>query len=67
MTKTEAKRQAHKESHMYRQGSGWVVSTWSDTMRLNVVSSELAYLAARNKLSDWRKYRTHLLLVGGAL
>lgn len=62
MTKTEAKRQAHKESHMYRQGSGWIVSTWSPARRCNVLTQELPYQSARYRLSDFRSRRADELM-----
>lgn len=67
-SRTAAKRQAHQESHMYRQGSGWIVSTWSDEHRCNVIDQEAPWPVARQALADWRRSRTAELLgeMGGA-
>jgi len=62
LSRTAAKRRAHKESHMYRQGAGWIVSTWSDHDGLNVLSEELPFFVARQGLADWRRERTAELL-----
>ena len=40
---------------MYRQGGGWIVSTWSDHDGLNVLSEELPFFVARQGLADWRR------------
>jgi len=45
MSKTAAKRQAHKESSIYRQGSGWIISTWDDAFGCNTLSNELSTAA----------------------
>lgn len=54
ISKTAAKRQAHQESSMYRQGGGWIVSTWSDSYRLNILSNKLPHGVAARQLADWR-------------
>lgn len=61
MSKTAAKRQAHQESHMYRQGSGWIVSTWDDSIKCNRVSGEVSYWTARHGLAEWRRWRANQL------
>lgn len=56
-SRSAAKRQAHRESHMYRQGSRWVVSTWDYKARCNRVTEEREWSHARQSLADWRKRR----------
>jgi hypothetical protein len=57
ISRTAAKRQAHSESHMYRQGSAWIVSTWSDAYQCNELARELPWPVARQRLADWRRDR----------
>jgi len=39
----------HK-STMYRQGSGWIVSSWSDRYQAYELSGELTYWSARARV-----------------
>lgn len=55
LSKTAAKRRAHDESHMYRQGGGWITSTWSDHYGCNELSDETPYFVARSWLAEWRR------------
>ena len=61
ISRTAAKRQAHQESSMYRQGSGWIVSLWSDSHRLNITTGELPFAQAKAGLATWRRERTEAL------
>lgn len=61
-SKTAAKRQAHRESSIYRQGSGWIVSTFDPAI---VTSNELTHSVAKTFLADWRRDRA-VALMGGA-
>ena len=36
-----------KKTTMYKQGSGWIVSSWSDRYQAYVLSGEMSYWAAR--------------------
>ena len=62
MSKTAAKRQAHKESSIYRQGSGWIISTWDDAFGCNTLSNELSHSREARGLADWRIERANFLL-----
>lgn len=62
ISKTAAKAQAHRESHMYRQGSGCIVSTWDDGYGCNVTSALLPYHVARRAVAEYRRTRTAQLL-----
>ena len=65
MSKTAAEKQAKSESSMYRQGSGWIVSTWDESVRCNQLSPEMPHSNARTVLSDWRTRRAeHLIELG---
>lgn len=64
ISKTAAKAQARRESHMYRQGAGYVVSVWDDFYGCRTTSEGFSYQAARHALAAWRRGRA-LLLVGG--
>lgn len=61
MSKTAAHQQAVRESSMYRQGSGWIVSTWSDHARCHIVTGELSYHNARTWLTYYREQRAEQL------
>lgn len=61
-SRTAAKRQAHQESSMYRQGSGWIVSTWDDGVSCHRVTGELPYRIASTRLAEWRRDRKLQLL-----
>ncbi len=61
-TITSATKQAHDESHMYRQGDGWIVSTWDEDMRLNYLSGEDPWDQARTHLTEWCQDRVVELL-----
>lgn len=61
LSKSAAKAQAHRESHMYRQGNGYIVSTWDDGYGCSVVSHEMPHSNARTALADWRVRRTRVL------
>jgi hypothetical protein len=65
VSRTAARRQAHSESHMFRHRPNWIVSTWSDEYRSNVLSRAMPYLDARQALADWRRSRTLELLGEG--
>ena len=67
LSRTAAKRQAHRESCMYRQGSGWIVSIWDPTVRCNRVTGEMAYFSARHDLAAWRRRRAQQLQHGHPL
>ena len=58
----KARRQAHSESSLYRQGAGWIVSTWDERYSLHTLSHEQPYAIARQALADWRDRRTAELL-----
>ena len=62
MSKTGAKRQASAESGMYRQGSGWIVSTYDPQVGCYREGEELPYFSARQVLKDWRTDRVSELL-----
>jgi hypothetical protein len=62
ISKAAAKSQAHRESHMYRQGSGHIVSTWDDGYGCNVTSNELPYHVARRAVAEYRRNRVAQLL-----
>ncbi len=61
-SRAAAKRQAHQESSMYKQGSGWVVSTWDESVRAKRLTDELSFSEARQRLADWRRNRAMELL-----
>ena len=65
MSIPSAAKQASSESSMYRQGSGWIVSTWDPKVRCNRLSQELAYGYARCTLAAWRVERAVALAGGG--
>jgi hypothetical protein len=54
MTKTQAIKRARSEIHMDRQGSGWVVSVYDDSVRSVRVSEEKDYWHARGEVSRKR-------------
>ena len=58
----EAERQARAESTMYRQGAGWIVSTYDPRIGCSRVSEEVPYLRALSRLRDWRQGRKIELL-----
>lgn len=62
MTKTAAQKQAREESSMYRQGSGWIISTWDTEYKAYYLSGETPYFTARAQLADWRKHRVAELM-----
>jgi hypothetical protein len=62
MSRTAARQQAVKESSMYRQGSGWIVSTWDEAKGAYWLSHELPHGEARQRLADWREDRVSALL-----
>lgn len=57
MRRTAAIEQARRESSMYRQGAGWIVSTWDEGYRANVLTCEIPYWTARTYLKEWRANR----------
>jgi len=61
-TKTAAMKQAKSESCMYRQGAGWIVSTWSALYRAGVLTNEVGYYVARSTLAEWRAARADALI-----
>jgi hypothetical protein len=61
-SRTAAKRQARHESHIYRQGSGWILSTWDDQYGCARLSGELPWPVARQALADWRRRRVAKLM-----
>jgi len=61
LSRSAAKAQAHRESHMYRQGRGWIVSTWDDAVGCHRVSGEETFQVARQSLADWRARRAAFL------
>lgn len=63
MSRSAAKRQAHSESHMYKQGSGWVVVTYDPQLKCSRTSYEAPYSIARQSLADWRKRRAEQLII----
>jgi hypothetical protein len=62
MTKTAARAQARRESSMYRQGAGWIVSTWDGGYKANRLTGEMSYWSARTFLREWREERAADLL-----
>lgn len=58
LTKSAARSQAHRESHMYRQGPGYIVSTWDDFYGCRMTSECLSFQVARHTLAEWRRTRT---------
>ena len=63
ISKTAAIQQASDESHMYRQGYGWVTSTWDEDRGANWISVENPWFIARAVLPEWRAARVVELLV----
>jgi hypothetical protein len=61
LSKSAALRQAFGESSMYRQGSGWIVSTWDPSVRLNRLTGELPFHDAQRRLFHWRVARARAL------
>jgi hypothetical protein len=67
MTPTAAKKQARRESTMYRQGRGWVRSVYDPEYGCNRVSHEQDWATVRQSLADWRRRRVlELTREGGA-
>lgn len=62
MTTSQAINQARGESSMYRQGCGWILSTWSEHHRASWLSQEMDYWRARQGLKEWRVDRALQLL-----
>jgi len=61
LSRTGAKQTAHRESHMYRQGRGWIVSTWDECVQCHRLSHELPFFEARQQLAEWRQQRAAYL------
>lgn len=58
MSKTAAKRQAHRESRMYSiAGQGWVVSSGVPSSASPLLEARLSYTDARRALAAWRFVR----------
>ena len=55
MTIKSATEQARSESTIYGQGTGWVVSTYDEQMRLHYTAHEAPWRIARSNLSRWRQ------------
>jgi hypothetical protein len=53
--------QASRESTIYPQGAGWIVSVWSDAMGMNVTSGELPEEEAQARLARFREARAEEL------
>lgn len=69
MTRTDAKRQAHRESCIYRQGASWVFSAYDDSVGAKRTTDHLSLSDARTQLADWRRARvieltTQLIEIG---
>lgn len=62
MTIKSATEQARSESTIYGQGTGWVVSTYDEQMRLHYTAHEAPWRIARSNLSRWRQERIVELL-----
>lgn len=56
-TKTDAMKQATEDVTMYRQGGGWVVSTYDPKVNAKRVSHEMPYSLAREHLTRARAER----------
>lgn len=63
ISRTAAIQQARAESSMYRQGGGWIISTYDPQVECNWLTEERPYYLARQQLADWRVDRA-LELVG---
>lgn len=63
LSKTAAKRQAHRESSMHRQpGAGWTVTAISEPAKAYTLGHGLSFAGARRKLAAWRAARVRELM-----
>lgn len=67
MSRSAAARIARRESSMYRQGSGWVVSKWDPYYKAFRLHSEMSRSAALTSLRDFRAHRIAQLLAADLL
>lgn len=61
MSRTAAKRQAHRESHLFRSGREWCLIAFG-----LFKSDRLPYAEARRELADWRAKRVRELIGAGS-